>query len=103
MAVTLDLGQLANAVRISDTTANSDVPSHYLAILTEDLAAATALVEARAPLAPEVSQNKAVTQLIGYWQESPPAPAQRFGQNAWLHSGAAQVLAPFIQRRAQAV
>lgn len=102
MAVTITLGQLANEVRVT-TNADEDVPTHYVDILTRALAAATALVEARAPDAPEDSQNKAVIQIVGYWLESPPSAPQRFGFNAWLHSGAAQVLAPFIERRAEAI
>ena len=103
MPVTITLGQLANQVRVSVTDATSDVPTEYAAILTSNLAAATALVEARAPLAPDEQQNKAVVQIVAYWMESPPAAAQRFGHNAWLHSGAAQILGPFIERRAQAI
>ena len=103
MAVTLTLGELANQVRVSPTDATPDVPDGYASILRADLAAATALVEARAPDAPDDAQNKAVVQIVGYWLESEPASAQRFGHNAWLHSGAAQVLGPFIERRAQAI
>ena len=103
MAVTLTLGRLANEVRVSATDATSDVPDAYVAVLTSNLAAATALVEARAPLAPEDSQNRAVVQVVGYWLESPSAAPQRFGFNAWLQSGAAQILAPFIERRAQVI
>ena len=103
MAVTLTLGRLANQVRVSSTDATSDVPDAYVAVLTSDLAAATALVEARAPLAPDDSQNKAVVQIVGYWLDAPPAAPQRFGHNAWLFSGAAQILAPYIERRAQAI
>ena len=103
MAVTLTLGELANQVRISVTASTSDVPAEYNTILAANLAAATAMVEARAPAAPDDSQNKAVVQIVGYWLESPPAAPQRFGYNAWLHSGAAQILGPFIERRAQAI
>ena len=103
MAVTISLGRLANETRVSQTISTSDVPIYYAAILTNSLAAATALVLARAPLAPDESHNKAVVQIVGYWLEAPQAAAQRFGYNAWLQSGAAQILAPFIQRRAQAV
>ena len=103
MAVTITLGRLANLTRFSVTPSTSDVPSHYVAVLTSNLAAATALVENRAPLAPEDSQNKAVVQIVGYWLNSPEAAPQRFGYNAWLHSGAAQILAPYIDRRAEAV
>ena len=103
MSVTLTLGDLANQIRISTTTATSDIPTSYIAILTQDLAAATEMVERRAPLAPDNSHNKACVQIIGYWFQGPQAAPQRYGYNAWLHSGAAQILAPFISRRAQAV
>ena len=103
MAVTLTLGELANQVRISSTDSTSDVPDEYDTILSTNLAAATALVESRAPAAPVESQNKAVVQIVGYWLDTEPASAQRFGYNAWLHSGAAQILGPFIERRAEAI
>ena len=101
--VTLTLGQLANQTRVSVTANESDVPQYYRTILTPNLAAATALVEARAPLAPDEAHNKAVVQIVGYWMESPPSNPQRFGFNAWLQSGAAQILGPFIERRAQPI
>ena len=102
MAVTLTLNELAVQLRysVSDTV---PPPSAYAVDLRDWLAAATEWVERRAPLAPTDAQNRAVTQICGYWSQSPPAPPQRFGYNAWLHSGAAQLLAPFIERRAQAV
>ena len=103
MSVTITIGQLANQTRVSVTASESDVPMYYRTILTPNLAAATALVEARAPNAPDAAHNKAVVQIVGYWMESPPSAPQRFGFNAWLQSGAAQILAPFIERRAQAI
>ena len=103
MSVTLTLGALANQVRVSVTEDAADIPAGYVAVLTQDLAAATSMVERRAPLAPDNAQNKAVVQIVGYWLESPPSNPQRFGYNAWLQSGAAQLLGPFIERRAQAV
>ena len=103
MSVTLTIGQLANQVRASVTASESDVPPYYRSILLPNLAAATKLIERRAPDAPEDAQNKAAVMIVGYWLDSEPASAQRFGHNAWLHSGAAQVLGPFIERRAQAV
>ena len=103
MSVTITLGQLANQVRASVTANESDVPAYYRTILVPNLAAATALVEARAPVAPDEAHNRAVVQIVGYWLDAPPSNPQRFGYNAWLHSGAAQVLAPFIVRRAQAI
>ena len=78
-------------------------PGHYVVDLRDWLASATEMVERRAPLAPEDTQNAAVTRLVGYWKDAPSAPAQRFGFNAWLHSGAAQLLGPWIERRAQAI
>ena len=103
MAVTITLGRLANLTRISVTPDTSDVPPFYGTTLTSGLAAATALVEARAPLAPEGSQNRAVVQLVSYWLNAPEAAPARFGYNAWLNSGASQILAPYIERRAEAV
>ena len=103
MSVTLTIGQLANQVRVSVTGSESDVPQYYRTILTPSLAAATKLIESRAPDAPEDAMNKAAVMIVGYWLEASPSNPQRFGYNAWLHSGAAQILAPFIERRAQAV
>ena len=103
MSVTLTIGQLANQVRVSVTASESDVPPYYRTILLPNLAAATKLIESRAPDAPEDVQNKAAVMIVGYWLESPPSNPQRFGFNAWLHSGAAQILKPFIERRAQPV
>ena len=103
MSVTLTLANLANQVRVSSTEDAADIPTGYVAILTQDLAAATSMVERRAPEAPDNAQNKAVVQIVGYWLQSPEAAAQRFGYNAWLHSRAAQILAPFIERRAEAI
>ena len=103
MAVTITLRQLAHEVRVTTASDDAGVSPYYVTILTRDLAAATELVEARAPNAPDESQNKAVVLVVGYWLEAAPASPQRFGLNAWLHSGAAALLAPYIERRAQAI
>ena len=103
MTVTITLRQLAHEVRVTTASDDADISPYYVTILHRDLAAATELVMRRAPLAPTESLNKAVVQIIGYWLESPPGQPQRFGYNAWLHSGAAQILAPFIERRAEAI
>ena len=102
MAVTLTLNELAVQLRysVSDTV---PPPHAYIVDLLDWLAGATEWVERRAPLAPEDTQNRAVTQIVGYWKDAPRAAPQRFGYNAWLHSGAAALLAPYIERRAQAV
>ena len=102
MAVTLTLNELA--VQLGYSVSDSVPPRQaYVVDLRDWLAAATEIVERRAPLAPSDSQNRAVTQIAGYWSQAPLAPAQRFGANAWLHSGAAQLLGPWIERRAQAI
>ena len=102
MAVTLTLNELA--VQVGYSVSASVPPKHaYVVDLLGWLASATEMVERRAPLAPTDTQNAAVTQLVGYWKDAPWAPPQRFGFNAWLFSGAAQLLAPFIERRAQAI
>ena len=103
MAVTLTIGELANHLRFSVTHAASDVPTEYVTILTDSLAAATELVEGRAPDAPEDSQNLAVARICAYWLQSPNSAPARFGYNAWQNSGAAQLLGAFITRRAEVV
>ena len=102
MAVTLTLNELAVQLRysVSDTV---PPPHAYIVDLRDWLAAATEWVECRAPNAPEDVMNRAVTQIAGYWNDAPQAGPARFGYNAWLHSGAAALLAPYIERRAQAV
>ena len=102
MAVTLTLNELAVQLRYS-VSDSVPPPHHYVVDLRDWLAAATEWVERRAPLAPEDTMNRAVTQICGYWSQSPVAPPQRFGYNAWLNSGAAALLAPWIKRRAQAI
>ena len=103
MAVTLTLLDLARQVRVSASGGVSDIPTAQVAVLTRDLAAATDLVERRAPDAPDSIQNKAVVQVVGYWLDAPAAPPQRYGYNAWLQSGAAGLLGPYIERRAEPV
>ena len=102
MAVTITPQKLAAHLRIV-TSDTQPIPGPYVTVVVDSLQAVTALVERRAPLAPTDTQNMAVTQIAGYWWESPQAAARRFGFNAWQHSGAAQLLAPFIERRAEPV
>ena len=102
MAVTLTLNELA--VHVGSSVSETVPPKGpYIVPLIDALRSASELVERRAPLAPDDSQNEAVSVIVGYWFQSPQAAPQRYGYNAWLHSGAAQILAPFIERRAQAV
>ena len=103
MTVQLSLRELAHHLKITTDSDDAGVPPYYVSFLTRDLRAATELVERRAPLAPDAAQDMAVVLVCGYWFESPPAAPQRYGFNAWQHSGAAQLLAPWIERRAQAI
>ena len=103
MAVTLTVGQLAARTRFAVTTDLAGVHPGDVAILTNALASATAIVETRAPAAPSEVQDLAVTNLASYWLDAPIAAPARFGYNAYQHSGAAALLAPYIVRRAEAV
>ena len=102
MAVTLTTRALALHLRIITRAAGS-IPDEYTLILTDSLAVATELVERRAPDAPTETQNMAVARICAYWFNADEAAPQRFGFNSWQNSGAAQILAPFIDRRAEAV
>ena len=102
MAVTLTLGQLASDTRVSVTDKTSDIPMHYRDILQRGLDTATALIEQRAPDAPDGIQNAAVSMLVGYWFEHEPADDRRL-RSAWYISGTAETLSPWIVRRAEAV
>ena len=101
MAVTLTLRELGHHLRITDGL--HAVPEYYMAILTDLLEAGTSLVEKRAPDAPTDSQNMGVARVCAYWFQGPEDAPVRYGYNAWQNSGAAQILAPFIDRRAEAV
>ena len=102
MAVTLTLGQLALELRVSVTDDVADVPMFYAGILQRGLTTATALIEQRAPDAPEGIQNAAASMLIAYDFDS-ERPAHRNVRSAWNYSGAAEVLSPWVSRRAEAV
>ena len=102
MSVTLTTRALALHLRII-TRAAGLIPDEYTLILTDSLAVATTMVERRAPEAPTETQNMAVARICAYWFNAPEALPARFGYNAWQNSGAAQILAPFIERRAEAV
>lgn len=102
MVVTLTLGQLANDVRISVSDNDSDIPPFNAPLLQRGLDTATALIEQRAPDAPDGIQNAAVSMLVGYWFEHEPADDRRL-RSAWYVSGAGETLSPWIERRAEAV
>ena len=102
MAVTITLNELA--VELGYSVSDTVPPAHTHAVVLLDLlAAATEMVERRAPLAPSDTQNMAVSLIAGYWNQAPRSNPQRFGYNAWRNSGASEILGPFIERRAQAI
>ena len=102
MTVTLTNQELAAHLGII-TSDTQPIPGPYVTQVVDDLQAAAELVEKRAPLAPTNSQNRAVVLICGYWFQAPRAAPQRFGYSAWLHSGAAAILKPWIVRRAQTI
>ena len=101
MAVTLSLGELAVAVRITTRT-SEPVPEPYAGILTRQLAVATAHVERRAPDAPSDVQNEAVIRIVG-WLVDQPASGNRSVMSAWNYSGASGLLSPWVEPRAVVV
>ena len=102
MAVTLTTRALALHLRII-TSDLQQIPLPYVTELVDSLEAATEMVERRAPDAPSNSQNMAVARLCAYWFQAPEAAPARFSFHAWQNSGAAEILAPYIDRRAEAV
>lgn len=69
-----------------------------LQIIERLLAVASALVEERAPGAPQEVQNQAALRLIGWMYDSDPAQI-RYGANPMLHSGAGSLLGPWARQK----
>ena len=88
-------------MRIS-AVATAPVEEPELGILTRQLAVATAYVNHRAPDVPVETGNEAVVLIAGWLYDSAPS-GRRTVQGAYLHSGAAGLLAPYVSRRAEAV
>lgn len=88
MAVTISLAQVAADRRVDNIENDTELTD----VLTRYLATATAMVELRAPDAPESAMNTAASLLVGYWFDSPPAPAGVRHADAMQNSGAAAVL-----------
>ena len=100
MAVTLDVQALGVGLRITThpTHSTGALVEPELGILTLLLAVATEHVERRAPDAPDDVHDEAAIRLCGWLYDSPPAE-RRTVQSAYLHSGAAGLLAPWVERR----
>lgn len=76
------------------------------ALSTEDsaelqrlLAYATALITAEAPEAPEAYKDLATQALVGYLYDRPTSERGTGYANAWINSGAANILKRYVQRR----
>ena len=87
MAVGLTAAELREALRLGDSAEET-------AECVRLLAAATVLVEHRAPDAPVAAQNEAAVRLAAYLFDQ---PAGRYAGHAWAlgNSGAAAILQPW--------
>ena len=105
MAVTLESRDLAAGMMLvgADPDGTIHIPPEPLrGRITRLLAAITAIVERRAPLAPSEVQNQAVIQMAVYLFEQPTAARQSANANPFVNSGAAFLLSSWIVRRAAA-
>ena len=74
-----------------------------VAVLTRVLATAQTLVAERTPTAPALLCDQAILNIAGYLYDRPTAsPGTRFA-NAWGNSGASELLAAYVRRRARIV
>ena len=85
MAVSLTVAQLANALRVGDTTEETELVARLLSASTE-------LVQRYAPDAPDAVLDEAVVRLSGYLFDMPNAPGGARYTNALRNSGAAGLL-----------
>ena len=88
---------------ITDTS--ETIPAGIASILTRHMVTATAMVDHRAPGAPEAIRDAAIIQIAAYMWDSPPAsegvaPSAR---NVFRASGALAMLAPYVSIRAEAI
>ncbi len=97
-APSITVNQLGAALRI--TVGDSDLRDPELTIITRLAAAAQALVQKYAPDAPPEIMAEAVVRIAGYLYDAPPAGAAQRYANAYVNSGAAALLNPWIERRA---
>ena len=97
MAVTITRAQLAVELRLIANIAET-IPPAKAAILDRALAAASALVMAHAPLAPDAMHDSAVARCAAYLFDADAASA-RGVQSPLQHSGAAAMLAKWRKHR----
>ena len=96
MAVTIGVPELAVAIGVAARQEDGSitVPADQTEILTRQLRAVIALVDQRAPGAPDDISDEAAIRLAGWLYDVDPAQL-RFGSNPMLHSGAGTLLAPW--------
>ena len=92
MAVTVTVAELAVSLRIIAEVDGAIDPA-VAAVLTRHRAAAVALVEHYAPLAPAAVQDEAATRVVGYLHDAPAGIIRTV--NVARASGATALLAPW--------
>ena len=92
MAVTVTVAELAVSLRIIAEVDGAIDPA-VAAVLTRHRAAAVALVEHYAPLAPAAVQDEAATRVVGYLHDAPAGIVRTV--NVARASGATALLAPW--------
>lgn len=103
MAVSIGLGELASGMMLTGATANGVLlePAEPIRTRVERLGqVAKAIVEKKAPDAPEPVQNEAVVKLATYWFTQDGAVRFSGVANALVNSGAGHVLSRWVVRRA---
>ena len=91
MSVTLTVQELANDMRVGPLDAETE------SILERELAAATILIERKAPTAPDALHNVAAIQLCAFWFDSGRM------SNAVKFSGCWDTLRPFVRTQPVAI
>ena len=93
------IATLAGAIRVGDGV--NDPVEPELSIVRRLLETAQAMVEQRAPEAPESIKDEAIVRFAAYLYDFPPAP--RGGDmyaNSWVNSGAGSLLSRWTVQRA---
>lgn len=102
MVVSLTLDQLGHAMRLA--VAPQSLGPEYVEEVQRLLDTAKAIVEERAPDAPEPTQNQAVIQVCAYVFDSQPAGRRRFAAlSAFMNSGAADLVSHWVDRSGEVV
>ena len=97
--MTVSVAQLAGALRVGD--GDNDPVEPELSIVRRVLGIAEAMIEERAPEAPESVKDEATVRFAAYLYDFPAAP--RGGDmyaNVWVNSGAGGLLSRWAVQRA---